>query len=304
MFKKFSKNNSPEDMSFESAPIPRQSQASPIQFPSEIEIGPIRGWRSLELRDLWLYRELFFFLAWRDIKVRYKQTILGVAWAILQPLLVMGLFSLLFGVFFKLPSGGIPYPVFILTGLLPWQLFAYALTHSSESLVADRNLITKIYFPRLIVPLSSVTAGLIDFAISSILLVGLMLFYRISITPRIFTLPLFVLLALVTSMGVGLWFSALNVQYRDVRYTIPFLTQLWFFATPITYSIEIIPDNWRWLYGLNPMTGVVEGFRWALLGTEYSIGLTVLLSSLMVVFLFIGGLYYFRRMEDRFADVI
>jgi lipopolysaccharide transport system permease protein len=216
----------------------------------------------------------------------------------------MGLFSLVFGYFLKLPSGGTPYPVFIFTALIPWQLFAYALTQSRESLVADRNLITKVYFPRLIVPLSSVAAGLIDFVISFGLLLVLIFLYRIPLSPRILTLPLFVLLALASSMGVGLWFSALNVQYRDVRYTIPFLTQFWFFATPIAYSIEIVPVEWRWLYGLNPMTGVVEGFRWALLGTEYSVGLTVLVSSLMVVVIFIGGLFYFKRMEDRFADVI
>ncbi len=291
-------------MSGDKIPIAPQSQVALKLASPEIEFGPSRGWRSFDLKDLWLYRELFYFLAWRDIKVRYKQTVLGASWAILQPLLTMGLFSLLFGYFLNLPSGGTPYPVFIFTALLPWQLFAYALTHSSESLVADRNLITKVYFPRLIVPLSSVAAGLIDFGISFLLLMGLMLLYRIPVTPRIFTLPLFILLALASAMGVGLWFSALNVQYRDVRYTIPFLAQFWFFATPIAYSIEIVPEGWRWLYSLNPMTGVVEGFRWALLGTEYTVGPTVLVSAFVVVIVFIGGLIYFKRMEDRFADVI
>ena len=269
----------------------------------EIEITPQRG-LGLELGDLWRYRELFYFLAWRDIKVRYKQTALGAAWAVLQPLLTMGLFSLLFGVFLNLPSGGVPYPLFTFAALLPWQLFAYALTQSSESLVADRNLITKVYFPRLIVPLSSVAAGLVDFAISFVLLIGLMLLYRQPLTWRIVSLPAFILLALLTAMGVGLWFSALNVQYRDVRYAVPFLAQFWFYATPIAYSIEIIPAQWRVLYSLNPMTGVVEGFRWALLGTDYTVGPLILVSSAMVVLLFISGLFYFKRMEDRFADVI
>jgi lipopolysaccharide transport system permease protein len=270
----------------------------------EIEITPPRGLISLQLIDLWHDRELFYFLAWRDIKVRYKQTALGAAWAVLQPLLSMALFSLIFGRFLGLPSGGVPYPIFTYTGLLPWQLFAFALAHSSESLVADRNLITKVYFPRLIVPLSSVAAGLMDFAISSVILLAMMLIYRIPITSRILALPLFVLLALLTAMGVGLWFSALNVKYRDVRYTLPFLTQFWFYATPIAYSIEIVPPQWRFLYSLNPMTGVVEGFRWALLGTDYTVGPVVLISSVMVILIFLGGLVYFKRMEDQFADLI
>lgn len=279
-----------------------KNQARP-QDELDIEISASSSFR-LELRELWRFRELFYFLAWRDIKVRYKQTALGAAWAVLQPLLTMGLFSLLFGVFLKLPSGGAPYPLFVLSALLPWQLFAYALTHSSESLVADRNLITKVYFPRLVVPLSSVTAGLVDFGVSFLLLVGMLLLYRQPLTWRILALPAFVLLVLLTAMGVGLWFSALNVQYRDVRYTVPFLAQFWFYATPIAYSIEIIPPQWRALYSLNPMTGVVEGFRWALLGTDYSVGPLVLVSSAMVLLLFISGLVYFKRMEERFADVI
>jgi lipopolysaccharide transport system permease protein len=270
----------------------------------ETIITPPGGWLKLELGDLWNYRELFFFLAWRDIKVRYKQTALGAAWAILQPVLTMGLFTVLFGVFLKLPSGGVPYPVFVFSALLPWQLFAYALTQSSESLVADRNLITKVYFPRLVVPLSSVAAGLMDFAISFVILLILMLVFRIPITIRLLALPAFLLLALLSAMGVGLWFSALNVQYRDVRYALPFLAQFWFFATPIAYSIEIVPQQWRLLYSLNPMTGVVEGFRWALLGTNYAVGPMVLVSSLVVLVIFMLGLVYFNRMEDRFADVI
>jgi lipopolysaccharide transport system permease protein len=282
-----------------------ETELVPTEFEqSEIVISPSQGLFSLELGDLWQYRELFYFLAWRDIKVRYKQTVLGAAWAVLQPLLTMGLFSLLFGYFLNLPSGGVPYPIFVFTGLLPWQLFAFALTQSSESLIADRNLITKVYFPRLVVPLSSVAAGLMDFAISFVILIGMLLLFRIPLSWRILTLPAFVLLALLCAMGVGLWFSALNVQYRDVRYALPFLTQFWFFATPIAYSIEIVPEKWRWIYSLNPMTGVVEGFRWALLGTDYTVGLLVLISSVIVLLVFIGGLAYFKRMEDKFADVI
>jgi lipopolysaccharide transport system permease protein len=270
---------------------------------TEIEITSQRS-LGLELGDLWRYRELFYFLAWRDIKVRYKQTALGVAWAVVQPLLTMGLFSLIFGVFLQLPSGGAPYPVFTLAALLPWQLFSYALTQSSESLVADRSLITKVYFPRLVVPLSSVAAGLMDFAISFILLIILLLFYRIPLTPRVLALPAFVLLALFTAMGAGLWFSALNVQYRDVRYAVPFLTQFWFYATPIAYSLEIVPPAWRPLFGLNPMTCVVEGFRWALLGGDYRYSLAALISAGMALLMFLSGLFYFKRMEEKFADVI
>ena len=282
--------------------IETELTTSPGRDP-DIEIGPSHR-LSLELGDLWRYRELFYFLAWRDIKVRYKQTALGAAWAVLQPLLTMLLFSVLFGYFLDLPSGGVPYPVFTYTALLPWQLFAYALTQSSQSLVADRNLITKVYFPRLVVPLSSVAAGLMDFAISFVILLGMLLLFRIPLTVRLLTLPFFILLALLSAMGVGLWFSALNVQYRDVRYAVPFLTQFWFFATPIAYSIEIVPPEWRLLYSLNPMTGVVEGFRWALLATEYSVGPLVLVSSAVVVLLFISGIFYFKRMEDGFADVV
>jgi len=282
-----------------------ETELVPTEFEqSEIVISPSQGLFSLELGDLWQYRELFYFLAWRDIKVRYKQTVLGAAWAVLQPLLSMALLSLIFGYFLNLPSGGVPYPVFTFTALIPWQLFAYALSQSSESLVADRNLITKVYFPRLVVPLSSVAAGLMDFAISFVILIGMLLLFRIPLSWRILTLPVFVLLALLCAMGVGLWFSALNVQYRDVRYALPFLTQFWFFATPIAYSIEIVPENWRWIYSLNPMTGVVEGFRWALLNTDYTVGPTVLISSVIVLLVFIGGLAYFKRMEDKFADVI
>jgi lipopolysaccharide transport system permease protein len=258
----------------------------------------------LNLSDLWRYRELLYFLTWRDIKVRYKQTALGAVWAVLQPLLTMLVFSVIFGVLANLPSDDVPYPIFTYTALLPWQLFAFALTQSSTSLVTDQNLITKIYFPRLVIPIASVMAGLADFAIAFIVLLGMLLVYQIPLTLRLLVLPPLILLALVTALAVGLWLSALNVKYRDVRYTLPFLTQLWLYATPIAYSSSLIPEQWRWLYCLNPMTGVVEGFRWALLGKTSPVGSLIFVSAGVVVLLFLGGLIYFKRIEDSFADVI
>jgi lipopolysaccharide transport system permease protein len=282
-----------------------QTQAPPLPLDApEIVIEPARGWFSLDLAELWQYRELLYFLTWRDIRVRYKQTALGAAWAVLQPLLTMILFSVIFGYFAKLPSQGLPYPVFTYTALLPWQLFAYALSQSSASLVADKNLITKIYFPRLVIPLSSVVSALFDFAIALPLWLVMMVIYHIPITWRISTLPLFVMYALITAIAVGLWLSALNVKYRDVRYTLPFLTQFWMYATPIAYSATIVPESWRWLYSLNPMVGVVEGFRWALLGTPNPLGSAFYISTFVVVLLLVGGLVYFKRMEDSFADVV
>jgi lipopolysaccharide transport system permease protein len=267
-------------------------------------IKPSKGWTTLQLRELWNYRELLYFLVWRDIKVRYKQTVLGAAWAIIQPFFTMVVFSIFFGNLGKIPSDGIPYPIFAYCALLPWQLFAYALTQSSNSLVANQNLITKVYFPRLIVPLSSVLAGLVDFAIAFLILIGMMLFYGIWPTIAILALPLFVLFAIATALAVGLWLSALNVQYRDVAYTIPFLTQFWLFASPIAYSSSLIPQPWRALYGLNPMAGVVEGFRWSLLGTTNPPGVLVLISVVIVIILLAGGLFYFQRMERTYADVV
>lgn len=258
----------------------------------------------LDLRDLWAYRELLFFLTWRDIKVRYKQTALGAAWAILQPFLTMVVFSVIFGALAKLPTDGIPYPVFSYAALLPWQLFSYALTNSSASLVGNERLITKIYFPRLVIPISSVLAGLVDFVIALVVLLGMMLVYQIPFTWRFLWLLPLTLLALLTALAVGLWLSALNVQYRDVRYAVPFLTQLWMYATPIVYSSTLIPEKWRLLYGLNPLTGVVEGFRWALLGREMAVGGLLAVSVVIVVILLVGGLVYFKKMEARFADVI
>ena len=271
---------------------------------SKIVIEPTRGWFNLNFKEIWAYRELLFFLVWRDIKVRYKQTVLGAAWAILRPLFTMIIFSVIFGSFAKLPSEGIPYPVFTYTALLPWQLFSSALTNSSQSLVNSRNLITKIYFPRLIIPISSAIAGLVDFAVAFVILIIMIIAYGIPLSWRIAALPLFILLALLTAISVGLWFSALNVQYRDVRYTIPFLNTFWMYATPIAYSATLIPEKWRALYGLNPMTGVVEGFRWMLLGKSAMQWQYYAIPTGIVILLLIGGLIYFRRMEDSFADVI
>ena len=271
---------------------------------TEITITPTRSWLALDLRDLWVYRELLYFLTWRDIKVRYKQTALGAAWAIVQPLLTMVVFSVIFGTLANLPSDGIPYPVFTFTALLPWQLFAYALTQSSNSLINSQHLITKIYFPRLVIPIASVIAGLVDFMIAFVVLMGMMVLYGIPITWRILTLPFLVLLTMATAMAVGLWLSALNVKYRDVRHTVPFLTQFWMYATPIAYSISLIPPSWRLLYSINPMTGVVEGFRWALLGKTSEVGPIILVSAVVVLIILIGGLIYFKNTEDSFADVV
>jgi lipopolysaccharide transport system permease protein len=268
-----------------------------------LSIRPSKGFLSLKLRDVWEYRELLYFLVWRDIKVRYKQTVLGAAWAVIQPFMTMVVFSVFFGRLAKVPSDGVPYPVFAFAALLPWQLFAFALTESSNSLVGSQNLITKVYFPRLVIPLSSVLAGLVDFAISFLVLLGLMLYYGIRPTAAVAWLPLFVLLALATALSVGLWLSALNVKYRDVRYTIPFLTQFWLFVTPVAYPSSMIPQRWRALYGLNPMAGVVEGFRWALLGKSGGPGLLLWVSVAAVLTLLTGGLFYFRRMESTFADI-
>jgi lipopolysaccharide transport system permease protein len=267
-----------------------------------IVIQPSRGWVPLRLGELWAYRELLYFFVWRDIKVRYKQTALGAAWAIIQPFFTMVVFSVFFGRLAKLPSDGVPYPVFTYCALVPWTYFATALTMSSNSLVDHARLITKVYFPRLLVPAASVLAGLVDLAIAAIVLVAMILYYGIAPGPAVLLLPGFVLLAAATALGVGLWLSALNVEYRDVRYTVPFLVQFWLFLTPVAYSSSLVPPQWRALYGLNPMTGVVEGFRWALLGKEPP-GALLLVSIASVAVLLFGGLFYFRRMERRFADI-
>ena len=265
---------------------------------------PARGWAWPKFRELWEYRELLFFFAWRDIKVRYKQTVLGALWAIIQPFLTMVIFSVFFGRLANVPSDGVPYPVFSYTALVPWTFFANALAQASNSLVFSANMIKKIYFPRLALPIATVLAGVLDFALAFIVLLGIMFFYRMVPTINIIWLPFFFLMALVTSIGVSLWLSAMNVQFRDVRYTIPFLTQAWLFLTPVAYPSSSIPEPWRTLYGLNPMAGVVEGFRWALLGTDTEPGKMIIVSALVAVTLFISGAFYFRRMEQSFADVL
>ena len=269
-----------------------------------IIVKPSKGWISLNLDELWEYRELLYFLTWRNIKVRYKQTVLGAAWAIIQPFFTMVVFSLFFGKLAGMPSDGVPYPIFAYAALVPWMFFANGLSQSSDSLVGSADLVKKVYFPRLVVPISSVISGVIDFLLAFVVLLGMMFFYKIFPTINTIWLPLFLLLALVTALGVGLWLSALNVQFRDVRYTVPFLTQFWLFATPIAYPSSLLPEPWRILYGVNPMVGVVEGFRWALLGTDTTPGPIVIVSTLVALMLVISGVFFFRRMERTFADVV
>jgi lipopolysaccharide transport system permease protein len=258
----------------------------------------------VNLRALWEYRELLYFLTWRDIKVRYRQTAFGIAWAIIQPLLLMAAFTIFFGVLARVPSDGVPYPIFTLSALLPWQLFAHALAQSSNSLIANDKLITKVYFPRLIIPLSAILSGIVDFLIGFVLFLLVMLYYGIAPTIALLTIPLFVLLAVAAALAAGLWLSALNVQYRDVRYAIPFALQFWFFVTPVAYPSSLVPASWRLLYYLNPMVGVIDGFRWALLGSISGPGWELATSAAVVVILFAGGLYYFQRVEKTFADVV
>ncbi len=267
-------------------------------------IRPARGALGIGCRELWEYRELLYFLTWRDVKVRYKQTVLGAAWAIIQPFFMMVVFSLFFGRLAGMPSDGLPYPLFTFCALLPWQLFAHSLTESSNSLVANERLITKVYFPRLVVPIAAVLGGLLDFIIAFVILLLMMIYYGIVPNWAVLTLPGFIVLAVLTALGVGLWLSALNVKYRDVRYTLNFLIQFWLFATPVAYPSSLIPESLRPLYGLNPMAGVVEGFRWALLGKSEGPGSLLVVSIIVVVLILFGGLYYFRRMEQEFADVI
>lgn len=271
---------------------------------NQIDIKPPSKWQAIDLREIWQYRELLYFLAWRDVRVRYKQTVIGAAWAILQPFMTMVVFSVIFGILMEIPTNGVPYPVFSYVALLPWTFFASALTRSGNSLIYDANLISKVYFPRLIIPIAAVISMLIDFVIAFVILIAMMLFYGIVPSMLIFSLPVFALLAFITALGLGLWLSALNVKYRDIAYVIPFLVQFWLFITPVLYPITIIPKNWQFIYSLNPMVGVIEGFRWALLGQQNIPFILLLLSSLVVLAVFISGLFYFRRMEYEFADVV
>lgn len=275
-----------------------------VNVVSRTVIEPPRGWQVLDLSEVWHYRELLYFLAWRDIKVRYKQTVIGVLWVVLQPILTIIIFSIIFGKLLNVPTNGQPYPVFSYVALLPWTFFSGALGRAGASLVADANLISKVYFPRLILPFAAILSLLVDFGVSFIILLGLLILYGSVPGVSILVLPLLLGLSFLTALAFGLWLSALNIKYRDITYIIPFLIQLWFFLTPVAYPSSIIPEAWRFAYSLNPMTGVVEGFRWALLGDQNAPWIALLLSSLIVVVVFVSGLLYFRHMEYEFADVV
>jgi lipopolysaccharide transport system permease protein len=268
-----------------------------------IHISPPRKWIPIDLHELWNYRELLFSFTERDIKIRYKQTALGFLWAIIQPLFMMIIFTVFFGRLAKIPSEGIPYPLFVLAALLPWTLFAEGLTRSTNSMITNAGIMTKVYFPRLIMPISGILSPLVDFTVSISILIAMMAYYGFVPTLNVVFLPLFILLALATSLGIGLWLSALNVKYRDFQYTIPFMIQLWLFASPVVYPASLVPESVRFLYGLNPMAGVIEGFRWALLGTEIPSAM-ILVSVGVVVLLLVSGAFYFRRMEQYYADVV
>lgn len=274
----------------------------------EIIIEPTRGWASLQLPAVWQYRELLYFLIWRDVKVRYKQTILGILWIVLQPVIMMVVFSLLFGNLLGVPSGEVPYPIFAYAALLPWNYFSGAITRSSTSLVSNATLITKVYFPRLVIPLSGVFSGVVDFCVAFVVLIGLMIYYGIAPTINILFLPGFLLLAAFTALGFSLWLSALNVRYRDVGYLVPFLVQIWMYVTPVIYGTTLIPERFRFLMVLNPMTGVVEGFRWALLGNQLgdaqAPGYLFLVSIAIALLVLFGGALFFRRTERTFADIV
>ncbi|MCC6346908.1 MAG: ABC transporter permease [Nitrospirales bacterium] len=271
---------------------------------SVIRIRPSQGWVPLNLRDLLEYRELLYFLVWRDIKVRYKQTVLGAAWAVVQPFFTMVVFSVIFGAVVKIPSDGIPYPIFSYAALVPWTFFAGGLGRAAHSLVGNSNLIRKVYFPRLAIPIAAVLSGVVDFVLAFVMLICLMLFYGIVPTANVVWLPFLLVLAFVSALGLSLWLSAMNVQFRDVGHATGFLIQLWFYATPVTYPASLLPEPWRTVYGINPMAGVVEGFRWALLGADTSPGPMIIGSSLAALLLLVSGLYYFRRFEKMFADVV
>jgi len=269
-----------------------------------LRIEPSKGWVPLKMRDLWEYRELVYFLVWRNVKIRYKQTALGASWAIIQPFMTMLVFSLFFGRLAKVPSDNVPYPIFSFAGLVPWTFFANSLSLASNSLIGSAHLITKVYFPRLAIPIATVLSGVVDFAVAFLMLLVMMMYYGITPMWRMLWLPLFLLLTLVTALGVSLWLSALSVEYRDVQHVMPFILQFWLFATPIAYSSSLLSEPWRTVYGLNPMVGVVEGFRWALLGTNTAPGPIIIVSSLAALIVLVGGAFYFRRMERTFADIV
>ena len=269
-----------------------------------LRIVPPHGWFDLDFKEIWAARELLYFFVWRDVKIRYKQTAIGAAWAVLQPFMTMVVFSLFFGSLAKIPSHGLPYPIFYYSALLPWMYFAGALQSATNVVVEQQRVITKVYFPRLVLPLSAVVGGLIDFAISFAVFLAMMLYYRIAPTPAILLFPCFLLLAVLTALGVGLWLSALNAIYRDVRYVLPFLVQFWLFASPVAYPSSLVPERWRWLYGLNPMAGVIEGFRWSLTGHGQPPNLLLAASAGMLLHIFAVGAAYFQKMEGTIADVV
>jgi len=269
-----------------------------------IAIHPAGGWRSLNRRELWDYRELLYFFVWRDIKVRYKQTVIGIGWAVIQPFVTMLVFSLFFGFLAKMPSAGLPYPIFYYSALLPWMYFANALNNATNSMVEHQRVITKVYFPRILLPISAVLSGLVDLAIAFTLLIGMMFYYGLAPTAATWLLPFFLLLAIATALGVGLWLSALNAIYRDVRYAVPFLIQFWMLASPVAYPSSVVPEGWRWLYGLNPMAGVIEGFRWALTGQGQPPGPLLFASAAAVLIVLGGGWLYFQKVEGTIADVV
>ena len=272
--------------------------------PATLRITPPSRWWVIPFGELWDFRELLYFLVWRDIKVRYKQTAIGAAWAVLQPFLTMLVFSLFFGRLARIPSEGLPYPIFYYSALLPWTYFATSLQNATNAIVDNQRVITKVYFPRLTLPLSAVLSGLVDFGISFLMFVAMMVYYRMRPGVNVLWLPAFLLLAVLTALGVGLWLSALNAIYRDVKYVMPFLVQFWLFASPVAYPSSLVPAKWRWLYGLNPMAGVIEGFRWSLAGSGTAPGSLILVSSGMVLLILLGGVAYFQKMETTIADVV
>jgi len=289
----------------QTAPLNEAEPTHRIPLPDTplVAIEPSRSWVKLSLRDLWTYRELLYFLIWRDVKVRYKQTALGIAWAVLQPLFTMLIFTIIFGRLAGISSGNVPYPIFAYAALLPWTFFSNAITNSSNSLVGNANLITKVYFPRMVIPAASVGAGLVDFAIAFITFIGLQIYYDIALTWNILILPLLLALTTLLALGVGMWTSALNVKYRDIRHALPFLIQIWMFVSPIIYSARLLSGKWKWLFALNPLTGIIEGYRAALLGQAFPwswLALSTLITVITVVF----AAYYFRQMEKSFADII
>ena len=277
------------------------SQVLAVPVP-RIRIEPPRGWLELRLHEVWQYRELLYFFVWRDIKVRYKQTVIGVLWVVLQPLMTMGVFTIFFGRLAKLPSEGLPYPVFYFAALVPWAYFATALANCTNIVVANQHVITKVYFPRLVLPLAAVCSGLLDFVIGLVVMITLALVFGIHVTATVTLLPFFLILALLTALGVGLWASALNALYRDVASIIPFIIQFWMLASPVAYPSSLVPARWRWLYGLNPMAGVIDGFRWALTGHGQPPGAQMVASTAMVVVVLVGGLFFFQRIESTVAD--